>query len=106
MTATWKQLLTKKQDQLQSQGSEGRIPQSWVDGSSCAASANYTKHSWLIASDANMNPEDFRKSSWHKGRHMFIDAPGEGVSYPKAREREKGGVKEGRELRKGGRGTR
>ena len=33
---------------------------------------------WLIACDANMCSEDFKKSLWYKSRHMFIEAPGEG----------------------------
>ena len=39
-----------------------------------------TRHPWLIACDANTCPEDFRKSLCFKSRHMFIEAPGEGVS--------------------------
>ena len=36
-----------------------------------------TKHPLLIFCDANMCPENFRKSFWCKRRHMFIQAPGE-----------------------------
>ena len=39
-----------------------------------------TGHRWLIVGDANMSPEDFKKSLWFKSRHMFIEVPGEGVS--------------------------
>ena len=39
-----------------------------------------TRLPWLVACDANINPEDFKKSLWHKSRHMFIEATEEGVS--------------------------
>ena len=39
-----------------------------------------TKRPWLIACDANMCREDFKKSLWFTSRHMFIEASGEGVS--------------------------
>ena len=42
--------------------------------------ARTTRHPWLIACDANICPEDFRKSLWFKRRHMFIEAPEEGIS--------------------------
>ena len=38
------------------------------------------RHSWLIACDANMCPEDSKKSLRFRSRHMFIKAPREGVS--------------------------
>ena len=40
----------------------------------------HEKSPWLTASDANMSPENFKKSLWFRSRHMFIKAPGEGVS--------------------------
>ena len=42
--------------------------------------ARATRHPWLVACDANMNPEILKKSPRCKSRHMFIEAPGEGVS--------------------------
>ena len=45
--------------------------------------ARTTWHSWLIACDANVCPEDFKKSLWFESRHMFIEAPGQGVSTRK-----------------------
>ena len=39
-----------------------------------------TRQTWLIACDANMCPEEFKKSLWIKSRHMFVEAPGEGDS--------------------------
>ena len=33
--------------------------------------ARTTRHPWLVAGDANMNPKDFKKSLWCKSRHMF-----------------------------------
>ena len=39
-----------------------------------------TKHPWLSACDANVCPENFKKSLWFNSIHMFIEAPGEGVS--------------------------
>ena len=39
-----------------------------------------SRHSWLIACDANLCPEDFKKSLRFRSRHMFIKAPREGVS--------------------------
>ena len=38
------------------------------------------RHSWLIACDAHMCPDDFEKSLWFQSRHMFIKAAEEGVS--------------------------
>ena len=38
-----------------------------------------TMHPWLIACDANVCPEDFKKSLWFKSRRMS-EAPEEGVS--------------------------
>ena len=32
---------------------------------------------WLVACEANMNPEDFKKGLWYESRHMFIEVPGE-----------------------------
>ena len=34
----------------------------------------------LIAGDANMCPEDFKKGLWFENRHVFIKVPGERVS--------------------------
>ena len=34
----------------------------------------------MIACDANICPEDFKKSFWFQSRHMSFEAPGEGVS--------------------------
>ena len=42
--------------------------------------ARTTRYPWLIACDANMNPEDFKESLWYKGKHMFIVARGERTS--------------------------
>ena len=39
--------------------------------------ARSTKHPWLFACDANMDPEMFKKSTWHKDKYMFIEVPGE-----------------------------
>ena len=39
-----------------------------------------TRHPWLIACDANMCPEDFKKDLWFKNRHLFIEASGGGIS--------------------------
>ena len=39
-----------------------------------------TGHPWLIACDANTSLEDFKKSLWFQSRHMFVEAPEEGVS--------------------------
>ena len=44
-----------------------------------------TRHPWLTAYDANTCPEDFKKSLWFQNRHMFIQAPGEGVSTCRSR---------------------
>ena len=44
-----------------------------------------TRHPWLIACDANMFPEDFKKSLWFQSRHMFIEAPGDGVSTSRSK---------------------
>ena len=38
------------------------------------------RHPWLIACDAKMCSEDFKKSLRFQSGHMFIKAPGEGVS--------------------------
>ena len=38
-----------------------------------------SRHSWFIACDANMCPEDCKKSLRFRSRHMFIKSPGEGV---------------------------
>ena len=42
--------------------------------------ASATRDPWLVACDANLKPEDFKKSLWYKSMHMFIEAPGEGKS--------------------------
>ena len=44
--------------------------------------ARTTGHRWLIACGADRNPEDLRTDSlWcDKSRHMFIEAPEEGIS--------------------------
>ena len=34
----------------------------------------------MIAFDANMCPEDFKKNHWFQSRHMFIETPGAGIS--------------------------
>ena len=47
--------------------------------------ARTTRHPWLVACDANMDPEDFKKSSWYKCRCMLIEAPGEGISTCRSR---------------------
>ena len=39
--------------------------------------ARTTRHPCLVACDANMEPEDVKKSLWFKNRYMFIEAPGE-----------------------------
>ena len=44
-----------------------------------------TRHPWLVACDANMNPEDFKKSLWFKERCLFIGAPEEGSSTCRSR---------------------
>ena len=81
-------------------GSEGRIAQAWVNVrggmrvfsfylwhsegwtprnealmDAVVKQVRITRHPWLTACDANMCPEDFRKSLWLKSRHMFIEAP-------------------------------
>ena len=33
-----------------------------------------SRHTWLIAGDANMCPEDFEESLWLQSRHLFIEA--------------------------------
>ena len=42
--------------------------------------ARTSRHPWLVACDANMNRTNFKKSLWYKRKHMFIEAPGEGLS--------------------------
>ena len=42
-----------------------------------------TRHPWLLACDANMNPEDFKKSLWHNSIHMLIEALGERLTAVK-----------------------
>ena len=86
-------------------GDEGRIVQAWVNVrrvcgvffchvfmvrgrmdenealmEAVVKQARTTRHPWLVACHANMNPEDFRKSLWYKSRHMFIATSGEGIS--------------------------
>ena len=33
-----------------------------------------------MVGDANMSPEDFEKRLLFQSRHMFVEAPGEGIS--------------------------
>ena len=35
---------------------------------------------WLVSCDANISPEDFKKSLRCQSRHMIIEVPGEGIS--------------------------
>ena len=105
-TAIWEQLLAKKKVQVESiSGNEGRIAQAWVNvrgGMRLLSVYSWhlegwtprnealmeivvkhlrtSWHPWLIACDANMCPEDSKKSLRFRSRHMFIKAPGEGVS--------------------------
>ena len=43
-----------------------------------------SKHPWLIACDANMDPEDFEKGLWFRKDQMYVMAP-EGVSTCRSR---------------------
>ena len=36
--------------------------------------ARTSRHSWLVACDANKNLVDLKKVLWQKSRHMFIEA--------------------------------
>ena len=85
-------------------GNEGRIAQAWVnvrggmwvvaikfwhaegwtprDEASMEAVVNQaraTRHPWMASCDANMSPENVRRSSWYQSRHMCIKAPEGGV---------------------------
>ena len=87
-TATWEQLWERKKGAIDSiTGSEGRVAQAWVTDTgglrffsvyfwylegwtprnealleAVLLHASTTRHPWLIACDANMCPEDFKKS--------------------------------------------
>ena len=86
-------------------GNEGRIAQAWVNVrrgmlfSPCTfwhsegwtprkealmgavvKQARTTRHLWVVAGDAKMNPEDAKKSFWFKEMCMFREAPEEGMS--------------------------
>ena len=60
--------------------SEGWTPRNEALMEAVDKQVRTTRHPWLIACDANMCPEDFKKSPWFRSRHMFTKAPGEGVS--------------------------
>ena len=60
--------------------SEGWTPRNDALMEALVKQPRVTRHPWLIACDANINPEDFKKSLWCKSRHMFIEAPGERIS--------------------------
>ena len=54
--------------------SEGWTPRNVALMEAVVKQARTTRHLWLVACDANMDPEDFKKSLW------FIEAPGERIS--------------------------
>ena len=43
--------------------------------------ARITRHPWLVACDANTDPEDVKKSLLYEDRCMFVAAPGEGFIW-------------------------
>ena len=56
--------------------SEGWTPRNEALMEAVSKQVRTVRHPWLIACDASMCPEDFKKSLWFKNRHMFIEAPG------------------------------
>ena len=60
--------------------SEGWTPRSGALTEAIVKQLRTTKHPQMIAGDANSSPEAFKKSLWFRSRHMFIEAPGEGIS--------------------------
>ena len=56
--------------------SEGWTPRNEALMEAVVKQARTAWHPWLIACDANVCPEDFKKSLLFKSRHMFIEAPG------------------------------
>ena len=101
-----KQNIDKEEGAVKSiRGNKGRIAQTWVNGregmrvfavyfwhskgltqrneSLMEAVVQLTRHSrylLVMTCDANMDPEDFRKSWWFKERCMITEAPEEGTS--------------------------
>ena len=60
--------------------SEGWTPRNEALMEAVVKQMRTTTLSWLIACDANMCPEDFKKSLCFKSKHMLSEAPGQGVS--------------------------
>ena len=57
--------------------SKGRTPRNEAPLEAALKQARTTRHPWLIASDANMCPEDFEKSLWFQSDRMHVVAPKE-----------------------------
>ena len=60
--------------------SEGWAPRSEAFMEAVAKQARTTRHPWLVACDACMNPDNIKKSLWFNNRCIFIEAPGVGTS--------------------------
>ena len=54
--------------------------------------ARATKHSWLIACDANMSLEDFEKRLWFRKDRMHVIAP-DGASTSRSKNAEENGLR-------------
>ena len=52
--------------------SEGWTPRNEALMEAVVKQVGTTRHTWLIAYDANTYPEDFKESLWFQNRHMFI----------------------------------
>ena len=58
--------------------SEGWAPRNEALMEAVVKQARTSGHPWLVACDANMDPEDFKTSLWYKDSCMYFEAPEQG----------------------------